>query len=103
MEHKIDFRIQGIPHAAVEQEEDDGIRLIRRLVHQVKNHPNKDALIADLQSNRTYNPFSKESRQMLHTMGNVECSELCEISSKIQCPHCPKQRTEGIVHCTCGT
>ena len=28
--------------AAVEQE-DDRIRSIRRLVHQVKNHPNKDA------------------------------------------------------------
>ena len=29
--------------------------LIRRLAHQVKNHPNKDAVIAVLQNNRTYN------------------------------------------------
>ena len=45
---KIDFRIQGNPHAAVEQE-DDWIREIRRPVRQVKNHSNKYALIADLQ------------------------------------------------------
>ena len=59
-EPKFDFRIQGIHDAAVEQNEDYGIRLTRRLVHQVKNHPSKDALIADLQNNRTYNPFREE-------------------------------------------
>ena len=72
MEPKIDFRIQGISHAAVEQEEDDRIRLIGRLVHQVKNNPNKVALIADLQSNHPYNPFSEESKHMIHNLGNVE-------------------------------
>ena len=41
MEPQIDFRIQGISHAAVEREEDDRIRLIGRLVHQVKNHSKK--------------------------------------------------------------
>ena len=51
-------------------------RMIRRLVHQVNNHPNKDTLIADLQSNHPCNPYSEES---------VECFELCEISPKIQC------------------
>ena len=54
IEPNIDLRVHGLPHAAVEQEEDDRIRLFRRFVHQVQNHPNKDALIADLQSNLTY-------------------------------------------------
>ena len=36
MEPKIDFRIQGISHAAVEREEDDRQRLIRSPVHGVK-------------------------------------------------------------------
>ena len=81
-ELEIDFRTQSIPHAAVEQDVDDRIRLIRRLAHQNKNHPNKDALIAGLQSNRSYNPFSEESKQMLQNVVNVECFELCEISSK---------------------
>ena len=56
---RIDFRIRGISHAAVAQEED---RRTRSLVHQVKNHSNKDALIADLQDTRTYNPFDEESK-----------------------------------------
>ena len=76
MELKIDFRIQGASHAAVEEEEDNRTRLIKSLVHQVKNHPNKDALTADLQSNRSYILFSEESKQMIHTLGNVECFEL---------------------------
>ena len=59
----------GIPHAAVEQDEDDRIRVIRKLVHQVKNRPNKDASIADLQNNRTYNPFSEESKKMIPNVG----------------------------------
>ena len=69
------------------------------LVYEVKNHPNKDALIADLQSNHPYNPFSEESQQMLHTMWNVKCFELCEISPNVQCPYCMMYWTEGIVRC----
>ena len=60
MEPKIDFVIESLSHAAVEQAEDGHTRLIRRLVHHVKNHPNKDALLADLHSNRPYNTFSEE-------------------------------------------
>ena len=56
---------------AVEQEEDDRIRLIRRSVHLVKNHRNRDALIAELENNRTYNSFGEESKKMIN-MGNVE-------------------------------
>ena len=78
-------------------------RLIKRLVHQVRNHPNKNALIADLLNNHTYNPFSEESKKMIHNMGNVEGFELREISSRIQCSYCLKHWTEGIVYCICGT
>ena len=46
----------------------DEPRLIRSLVYQVKNHPNKYALIADLLSNRPYYPFSEASKQMIHTL-----------------------------------
>ena len=80
--------------------EDDRIRVIRRLVRQVKNHPNKDALIADLRNNRTYDPFSEDSKKMIHNMGNMECFELCEISPTFQCSSSSKYWTEGIVYCT---
>ena len=85
------------------EEEDDPKRLTRRLVHAVIHHPNKDALIADVQREPQYNLFSEESKQMIHNMGNVECFERCEISLKVQCRCCLKYWTEGIVHCTCGT
>ena len=68
MEPEIDSRIPGISHAAVEQEDDNRTRLIR-----------ENALIADLQINR------EEAKQMIHTLGNVECFELCVISPKVQC------------------
>ena len=55
------------------------------LVHLVKNHPDKSALIKDLQIPDTNNPFSEESKKVLHNLGNVEYFELCEISSKTHC------------------
>ena len=104
MEPKIDVRIQGLSHAAVEQDEDSRTRLIEIQVHQVKNHPNKDALIAELQSNRPFiNPLKEESKQMILTPGNVYCFDLCEICPKVQCFYCLKYWTERIVFCTCGT
>ena len=99
---KIDFRVQGFPHAAVVQE-DERTRGIRRLVHQVKNHPNKGALIAELKTTCTYNPFREQSKKKNHNLVCVEYFELCEISSKTQCPHCSKYWAEGIGCCTCGT
>ena len=66
-----------------------------------EKHPDKDATIADLQNNRTKNPFSEKSKQMIHNLQNVECFELCEISPKSQCHYYLKCWTEGIVYCIC--
>ena len=63
----------------------------------------KNSSIADLQSDRPHNPISEKSKQMIHTLGNVECLELCNISAKVQCLYCLKYWTEGIVDRTCGT
>ena len=79
MEPKINFRIQGIPHAAVEQEEDDRTRLIRRLVHQVQIHPQTEMHQPPMRRViATKNSFTEESQQMIHNMGNVDCFGLCE-------------------------
>ena len=45
-------------------------------------HPNKDALIAELRSKHPYTLFSEESKRCIHTQGNVEGFEVCEISPK---------------------
>ena len=51
-ELKIDCRIQGIPQAAA--------RGIQRIGHLIKNLPDKSALIKDLQTICTCNPFSEK-------------------------------------------
>ena len=78
----LDFRIQGIPQAAVEQE-DERTRGIKRLVHLCKNHPDKSASIKDLQTTGTYNPFSEESKKVIHIFGGTW-------STKTRCSNCSK-------------
>ena len=53
-------------------------------MHAIMHHPKKDVLIVGLRSKHPYTPFSEESTQMIHTMGNVECIELCDILPKIR-------------------
>ena len=51
---------------------------IGKLVHAILSHPNKDTLIAELQSNNPYTPFSEESKHMIHSLAIVESFKLCE-------------------------
>ena len=59
---KVDFRIQGKPNAAVQQEDDVRRQLISNLVYQMQNHRNKDALIADFASRISLTIRSAKSR-----------------------------------------
>ena len=54
----IDFRVAGLPHAVVKQAENFRVR---ELVKKIESHPYRQALQADLQQNKAYNPFSEES------------------------------------------
>ena len=74
-EHKIDFRIPGLSHSIVKEAEH--LR-VQELVQRIENHPHGAALQADLQQNNVYNPFSKNSKEMIRELGNVELFELCE-------------------------
>ena len=89
-EHEIDFRVSGPSHAVVKEAEH--LR-VQELV---------DALHADLQQNNAYNPFSKNSKEMIRELGIVELFELCETIPKVQCSHCLLHWNQGIVYCTCG-
>ena len=60
----IDFRIPGMPHSVVKQ--DDNYR-VRDLVKKIKNHPHRQSLQRDLQQNNAYNPFSRSPRKWLKT------------------------------------
>ena len=49
-----------------------------------------------------YNPFSPNSKKMIHDVGNVEHFELRETDPQVQCFHCLSCWAKGIEHCTCG-
>ena len=98
-EHKIDFRVPGLSHSVVKEAEH--LR-VQELVQKIENHPHRAALQADLQQNNVYNPFSKDSKEMIRELGNVELFELCETTPKVQCSQCLLCWNQGIVYCTCG-
>ena len=99
VEHEIDFRVPGLSHAVVKEAEH--LR-VQELVKKIENHPHREALHADLQQNNVYNPFSKNSKEMIRELGNVEFFELCETIPTVQCSHCLLYWNQGIVYCTCG-
>ena len=68
-EHEIDFRVPGLSHAVVKEAE----RLrVQKLVKKIENHPHREAFHADLQQNNVHNPLSKNSKEMIRELGNVE-------------------------------
>ena len=95
----IDFRVSGLPHAAVKQAENSRVR---ELVKKIESHPRRQDLQADLQQSNAYNPCSEKSKKMIRDMGNVELFELCETIPKVQCSACLLYWNQGIVYCTCG-
>ena len=84
-EHKIDFIVPGLSHSVVKEAEH--LR-VQELVQRIENHPHRAALPADLQQNDVYNPFSKNSKEMIRELGNVKLFEFCETTPKVQCSHC---------------
>ena len=95
----IDFRVSGLPHAVVKQAENFRVR---ELVKKIESHLHRQALQADLQQSKAYNPFSEKSKKMIRDMGNVELLELCETIPNVQCPECLLYWNQGIVYCICG-
>ena len=81
----IDFRVSGLPHAAVKQAENFRVR---ELVKKIESQPHREDLQADLQQNNAYNPSSEKSKKMIKDIGNVELFELCETIPEVQCKEC---------------
>ena len=99
IEEDIDFNIPGVPHATVKQLHGASVR---DLIQKIENHPNRHALQRDLQQSQSFNPFSQESKQMIHDVGNIELCELLDMEPKTQCKVCLSYWDVGIVFCTCG-
>ena len=84
----VDYRILGFPHATVQKEDSNRKEIVKRLIQQIENHRNRDSLTEGLNKTEEFNPFSEKSKELISSMGNTEYFELCETSSKIQCPDC---------------
>ena len=97
-EEDIDFNIPGLPHSTVKQLHGASVR---ELIQKIENHPNRHALQRDLQQSQPFNPFSQESKEMIHEVGNIELCELLDVEPKAQCKVCLSYWDVGIVYCTC--
>ena len=78
-EENIDFNIPGVPHFAVKRSH--GVN-VQNLMQKIENHPQRHALQSDLQQHRQFNPFSKESRDVIEAAGNIELCELLDVEPK---------------------
>ena len=98
-EDNIDFNIPGLPHSAVKRSH--GVN-VQNLIQKIENHPQRHALQSDLQQHRQFNPFSKESPDVIKAAGNTELCELLDVEPKAKCKVCLSYWDVGIVHHTCG-
>ena len=98
-EENIDFNIPGVPNSTVKRSH--GVNF-QNLIQKIENHPQRQALQSDLQQHRQFNPFSKESQDLIKAAGNTELCELLDIEPKAQCKACLAYWDVGIVYCTCG-
>ena len=90
---------QDLPHSAVERSH--GVN-VRNLIQKIENHPQRHALQSDLQQHRQFNPFSKESRDVIKAAGFTELCELLDVEPNAQCKVCLSYWDVDIVYCTCG-
>ena len=98
-EENIDFNIPGVPNSTVKRSH--GVN-VQNLFQKIENHPQRHALQSDLQQHRPFNPFSKESQDVMKAAGNTELCELLDVEPKAHCKACLAYWDAGIVYCTCG-
>ena len=98
-EENIDFNIPGVPNSTVKRSH--GVN-VHNLIQKIENHPQRQALQSDLQQHRAFNPFSKESQDVIKAAGNTELCEIFDVEPKAQCKACLAYWDVGTVYCTCG-
>ena len=61
-----------------------------------------ESFLQDFNETEKTNTFSEESKKLITDTGNTDIFELCETTSKKQCPDCNLYLEVGIVCCSCG-
>ena len=98
-EENIDFNIPGVPNSTVKRSH--GVN-VHNLIQRIENYTQRQALQSDLQQHRAFNPFSKESQDVIKAAGNTELCGILDVEPKAQCKACLAYWDAGIVYCTCG-
>ena len=98
----MDYPIQGIPQSAVRKEDAHRNEIVKELIQKFENHFNRASFMEDLNKTEFSNPFCHTSKELITSMGSTEYFELCEVSSKTQCPHCVLYWPVGVTYGTCG-
>ena len=75
---------------------------VKKLIEKFENHQHKESFLQDLRQTEKINKFSRESQELIANMNNTEIFELCENSSKQQCPECNAHWGMGIIYYSCG-
>ena len=75
---------------------------VHNLIQKIENLPQRQALQSDLQQHRAFNPFSKESQEVIKAAGNTELCKIVDVEPKAQCRACLAYWDVGIICCTCG-
>ena len=78
-EENIDFNIPGVPNSTVKRSHDVNVH---NLIQKIQNHPQRQALQSDFQQHRPFNPFSKESPNVIKAAGNTELCEILDVEPK---------------------
>ena len=84
----VDHRISGVFLSAVEAAEHNTREQSQKVDSEVRDHNHFVSYIQDLSQTEKINKFSNESQDLVADMNNTEIFELCEHSSKQQCPDC---------------
>ena len=98
----VDHRISGVLVSAVEPQNTTREIKVKRLIEKFENHKHKESFIQDLSQTQKINKFSRESQDVIADLNNTEIFELCENSSKQECPVCNAYWEIGIIYCSCG-
>ena len=96
----VDYRIYGVLLSAVEQQNTTSENKVKKLIEKFENHQCKESFVQDLSHTQKINKLSEESQDLLADMNNTEIFELCENSSKQQCPECNTYCETGIIYCS---
>ena len=83
-EENIDFNIPGVPNSTVIRSH--GVN-VQNLIQKIENHPQRQALQSDLQQHRQFNPFSKETQDMLKQLETLNCVNYSMLNPKHSAKH----------------